>query len=135
MHSERTIYNYLDYSLFSARNIDLSRKVKYRPRKKQEDRFKVDKACRIGRTYEDFLSFLKMFPDTLVVEMDTVEGEKGGKVLLTIHFTEPQFMLAFIRNANTSRSVINIFRILLGKLGKEEFTRLTYVFYCDPSSP
>ena len=36
--------------------------------------------------------------------MDSVVGRVGGKVLLTLHFTVPQFMLAFIREANTSQS-------------------------------
>lgn len=162
MHSEKAIYNYLDYGLFFARNIDLPRKVRYRPRKKHEDNFKVDKACRIGRTYEDFISFMNEHPDTPVVEMDTVEGKKGGKVLLTIHFTDSQLMLAFIRDANTSRSVTEIFRMLLNTLGRnlfaklfqviltdngsefsnpkaiefdDEGNRLAHVFYCDPSSP
>jgi len=108
MHSERTIYNYVDYGLFTARNIDLPRKVVYRPRKKSADHFKVDKSCRVGRTYEDFLNFLKEHPDTPVVEMDTVEGTKGGKVLLTIHFIDSKFILTFIRDANTSQSVIEI---------------------------
>ncbi len=108
MHSERTIYNYVDYGLFTARNIDLPRKVVYRPRKKSADHFKVDKSCRVGRTYEDFLNFLKEHPDTPVVEMDTVEGTKGGKVLLTIHFIDSKSMLTFIRDANTSQSVIEI---------------------------
>ncbi|WP_363319125.1 hypothetical protein [Desulfosporosinus sp.] len=44
---------------------------------------------------------MKEHPDTPIVEMDSVEGVKGGKILLTIHFTDSQFMLAFIRNANT----------------------------------
>ncbi len=162
MLSEKTIYNYIDYGLFSALNIDLPRKVRYRPRKKHEDKFKVDKACRIGRTYDDFISFISTHLDTPVVEMDTVEGEKGGKLLLTIHYTDSQLMLAFIRDANTSRSVTEIFHVLLQKLGNEEFkrlfpviltdngsefsnpkaiefddegNRLTHVFYCDPSSP
>lgn len=34
MHSEKSIYNYIYFNLFSARNIDLPRKVVYRPRKK-----------------------------------------------------------------------------------------------------
>jgi len=162
MLSEKSLYNYIDYGLFSARNIDLPRKVRYRPRKKHEDKFKVDKACRIGRTYDDFISFISAHLDTPVVEMDTVEGEKGGKLLLTIHYIDSQLMLAFIRDANTSRSVTEIFQALLQKLGNEEFkrlfpviltdngsefsnpkaiefddegNRLTYVFYCDPSSP
>ena len=78
MHSEKSIYNYIDFNLFSARNIDLPRKVVYRPRKKSSNNFKVDKSCRIGRTYEDFLTFMKENPDTPVVEIDSVEGIKGG---------------------------------------------------------
>ena len=109
MHNEKAIYNYISYNLFSARNIDLPRKVSYRPRRKTTNHFKVDKACRIGRTYDDFLSFMENHPDTPVVQMDTVEGAKGGKVLLTIHFTNFQFMLAFLRDANTSQSIIDIF--------------------------
>lgn len=162
MHSEKSIYNYVDYSLFSARNIDLPRKVVYRPRKKKNSRFKVDKSCRIGRTYQDFLLFMKEHPDTPIVEIDSVEGTKGGKVLLTIHFTNSQFMLAFIREANTSRSVIDIFENLYWELGPDIFLELfpviltdngsefsnpeaiefdklgnpiTRVFYCDPSAP
>jgi len=41
MCSERTIYNYVNLNLFSARNVDLPRKVRYRPRKKASDPFKV----------------------------------------------------------------------------------------------
>ncbi|NLK27734.1 MAG: IS30 family transposase [Clostridiales bacterium] len=162
MHSDKTIYNYLDYNLFSARNIDLVRKVKYRPRKKSTTRFKVDKSCRIGRTYEDFLLFMKEHPDTPIVQMDSVEGTKGGKVLLTIHFTDPLFMLAFLRVSNTSQSVIDIFERLYWELRPDVFTKLfpviltdngsefsnpaaiefdkegnrrTHIFYCDPSAP
>lgn len=162
MHSEKSIYNYIDYSLFSARNIDLPRKVVYRPRKKNSSNFKVDKSCRIGRTYQDFLLFMKEHPDTPIVEMDSVEGTKGGKVLLTIHFTDSQFMLAFIRDSNTSRSVIDVFQNLYWELAPDVFLELfpviltdngsefsnpeaiefdklgnpiTRIFYCDPSAP
>ena len=162
MCSDKTIYNYINYNLFTARNIDLVRKVKYRPRKKSAIRFKVDKSCRIGRTYEDFLLFMKEHPDTPIVQMDSVEGTKGGKVLLTIHFTDSQFMLAFLRDSNTSQSVIDIFKKLCLELRADVFTELfpviltdngsefsnpsaiefdeegnrrTYIFYCDPSSP
>ena len=162
MHSEKSVYNYIDDNLFSARNIDLPRKVVYRPRKKSVTNFKVDKSCRIGRTYEDFLSYMKEHLDTPVVEIDSVEGTKGGKVLLTIHFTSSQFMLAFIRDANTSQSVIDIFEDLYWELGPDIFLKLfpviltdngsefsnpkaieydklgnprTRIFYCDPSAP
>ena len=151
MCSEKTIYNYIDSNLLSVKNLDLPRKVAYRKRKLSSVSFKVDKSCRN-----------KSNPDIPIVQMDSVEGTKGGKVLLTIHFTVPQFMLAFIRDANTSRSVRDVFNELYTKLGSEIFSllfpviltdngsefsdpssiefdsygnRRTYIFYCDPSSP
>jgi len=162
MCSEKTIYNYIDCNLFSARNIDLTRKVKYRLRKNKKVRFKIDKACRIDRTYNDFVAYMAEHPDTPIVEIDSVEGIKGGKVLLTIHFTASEFMLAYIRDANDSQSVINIFnrlylelrpdvyldlfQLLLGDNGSEfsnpkaiEFdgqeNRRSRLYYCDPSAP
>ncbi|MGO5111256.1 IS30 family transposase, partial [Clostridium sporogenes] len=116
MCSEKTIYNYIDACLFDVRNIDLPRKVKFRERYKKPE-FKVDKSCRIGRNYEDFSAFIKKNPDTAVVQMDSVIGNKGGKCLLTIHFVDCSLMLAFLRDANTSKSVTDIFNQLDKKLG------------------
>jgi hypothetical protein len=53
--------------------------------------------------------------------MDTVEGVKSGNVLLTIHFTDSRFMLAFLRAANTAASVTEIFDSLYEILGHELF--------------
>jgi IS30 family transposase len=102
MFDERTLYNYVDYGIISAKNIDMPRVVRMSKRKSRRI-FKVDKGCRIGRTYNDFVAFIQNHPCFPIVEMDSVEGTKGGKVLLTLHFTIPQFMLAFIRDANTSQ--------------------------------
>lgn len=161
MCSEKTLYNYIDATLFDVRNIDLPRKVKYRPRYKKPD-FKVDRGCWNGRTYDDFKEYMKKHPESTVVQMDTVIGSKGGKVLLTIHFVEISFMLAFLREANTSQSVIDVFHSLRSILGRNDFLRMfpviltdngsdfsnpkaiefdldglpqTRIFYCDPSSP
>ncbi len=162
MCSEKTIYNYIDACLFDVRNIDLPRKVKFRERYKRPE-FKVDKGCRIGRNYEAFGSYIDKNPDTAVVQMDSVIGTKGGKCLLTIHFVDTSFMLAFLREANTSKSVIDIFNYLDKSLGKDLFNQLfpviltdngsefsnpkaiehrksfpslrTHVFYCDAGSP
>ncbi|MFT8314838.1 MAG: IS30 family transposase [Clostridium sp.] len=163
MCSEKTIYNYIDACLFDVRNIDLPRKVKFRERYKKPE-FKVDKGCRIGRNYEDFNVFLNKNPDISVVQMDSVIGTKGGKCILTIHFVESSLMLAFLRDANTSQSVIDIFNMLEKDLGEELFRKLfsiiltdngsefsnpkaieyrheprfglrTHVFYCDAGSP
>lgn len=161
MISESTLYRLVNYNVFTARNIDLARKVRFSKRKAKKN-FKVDKGCRIGRTYEDFKDFMETFPDLPITEIDSVEGNKGGKVLLTIHFVKAEFMLAFLRDANDSRSVISIFERLYLELSPELFTILmpvllgdngsefsnpvaieqdlqgnerTHLFYCDPSAP
>lgn len=161
MVSKSTLYRFVDYNLFSARNIDLPRKLHYKPRKYKKT-FKVDKSCRIGRNLECCQKFMEEHPHLPLTEMDSVEGIKGGKVLLTIHFVKSELMLAFIRNFNDSQSVIDVINKLYLKLGPELFMTLipvllgdngsefsnplaiefdsrkkrrTYVFYCDPSSP
>lgn len=162
MCSEKTLYTYIDNNLLTARNIDLPRKVRLRPRKAKPVPLKVDKACRIGRTWKDYCDYRSLHPDTPVVQIDSVEGIKGGKVLLTIHFVNSSLMLAFLRDSNDSQSVIDIFDrlylqlrpdifmdlfpVILADNGSEfsnpsriEFdsqgNRRTHLFYCDPSAP
>ena len=130
---EKTIYNYIDDCLLDVRNIDLPRKVRFRVRRHKPE-FKVDKACRIGRTYNDFEAFIGKNPDTAVVQMDSVIGSVGGKCLLTIHFVQSSFMLAFLRDANTSQSVIDIFNTLDIQLGPKVFSRLFPVILTDNGS-
>ena len=161
MVSESTIYRLVAYNLFEARNIDMPRKVRYAPRKKRKD-YKVDKKCRIGRTLEDYKRFMEEHPNLPVTQMDSVEGQKGGKVLLTIHFVQAECMLAFLRDTNDSKSVIESINRLYKALGPERFASImpillgdngsefsnptaiefdsdkkqrTHVFYCDPSAP
>ena len=133
MFDERSIYNYIDAGLLSVGNLDLPRKVRYRVRKKKRQ-VRVDKRCHIGRTYEDFLAYLHICPDTSVVEMDSVEGRKGGKVLLTIYFRNCELMLAFLRDANTARSVSGIFETLDRTLGRDCFKTLFPVILTDRGS-
>jgi IS30 family transposase len=111
MVSESTVYRLIESGILVARNIDLARKVRFRKRKKKKD-LKVDKACRLERTYQDFTKYMEENPDTPVTELDSVEGVKGGKVLLTIHFVKAEMMLAFLRDYNDSQSVIDIFNKL-----------------------
>ena len=95
-------------------------------------------------------------------QLDSVEGIKGGSLLLTIHFVLPKLQLAFLRDANDSKSVTDIFDALYKLLGFENFTKIlpicladngtefsdhfgieadsdgvirSRLFYCDPSSP
>lgn len=130
---ERTIYNYVDAGLLSVGNIDLPRKVRYKVRKKKPP-VRVDKQCHLGRTYEDFLEYTASNPDVPIVEIDSVEGRKGGKVLLTVFFRNSNLMLAFLRDRNTARSVTEVFEWLYETLGHEQYCRLFPIILTDRGS-
>ena len=161
MCSERTIYNHLKDGLLAAGPLDLPRMVRMRPRKRSSEK-KVDRHCYEGRTYEDFLRFTTDHPDVPVVEMDSVIGRKGGKVLLTMFFRSSNLILAFLRNDNTARTVQEVIDWLYDSLGKDIYCNLfpviltdrggefsnptaierdaddklrSLVFYCDPGAP
>jgi IS30 family transposase len=134
MVCERTLYNYIDNQILSTKNIDLPRKVRYRPRKKIKMGYKVDKECLGGRRYDDYLEFIEKNKDISIVQMDTVEGKKGGKVLLTIHFIDSSFMLMLLRDANDSKSVTAWFEWIYNAVGKNEFKRLFPVILTDNGS-
>ena len=74
MVSDRTLYKYINNSLFSARNIDMPRTVRMRSRKNKSQALNIDKDCRKGRTYEDFLKSMEENPDSVVCEGDSVEA-------------------------------------------------------------
>ena len=57
MKSERTLYAYINKGLFTARNLDMPRTVRMRPRKNVSKNLKVDKSCRIGRDFSCFQTF------------------------------------------------------------------------------
>lgn len=123
--SERTLYQYVNSGLLKpVGRFDLPMAVKMKPRMRKDVAHKVDRKCREGRTQEDFKTFMAMHPGLDVVEMDSVEGEKGGKVLLTLNLNICAFMMAFVREANTSQSVIDIFNALEKTFGLELFRKL-----------
>ncbi len=162
MKSERTLYAYINSGLFTARNMDMPRTVRMRPRKNVSKNLKVDKACRLGRDFSCFHTYLEEHPDLSIRQIDSVEGSKGGAVLLTIHFVEQGLQLAFLRQHNDSQSVIDIFNRLYLELRPDIFIELfpvlladngsefsnpsaiesdtqgnprTKMFYCNPSAP
>lgn len=158
--SEKTLYRYVGGGLVKAKNIDMPRVCRIKPRKSKPAEHKIDKSCRIGRTYADFIAFTEQ-SGIRAVEIDSVIGRVGGKVLLTLLWKSCDFMLAFLRDRNTSQSVIDIFNNLYETLGNDCFrslfpallgdngsefsnpkaiesapdgTQRTGMFYCDPYS-
>jgi len=160
--NQKTVYRYIAGGLLRAKNGDMPRVCRLKPRKRKPVEHKIDTKCRVGRTYADFKAFMDANPGTPVVEMDSVIGRVGGKCLLTLQFTGLGFMLAALRERNDAQSVIDFFNrvweiteaiqpglfmrlfpVLLTDNGGEfsnplaiEFapdgTRRTRIFYCDP---
>lgn len=156
---EKTLYNYIDLGALSVKNIDLPKKVAYKVRNVHKTEIE-DPSCFEGRTYKDFLDFMKHHPDTHVVEMDTVVGCEGSrKVLLTLHFDNCSFMAAFLLDSKEAKRVEAVFDRLEKKMSTFEFclafpliltdrggefahpealecgqdnTIRTSVYYCDP---
>jgi IS30 family transposase len=125
MISDKTLYKYIAMGLFDAKTTDLRRAVKMRPRKHKRQ-VKIDRKCRLDRTYADFMEFIEKHPDMEVPQMDTVIGAKGRgeKCLLTIHFPKSEVLLAFLRDANTAKSVTDIFERMKLDLGYNRFLEL-----------
>ena len=153
--SVRSVYNYLDMGLLTARNVDLKRKVKFKPRKVHKSQIS-DRRVFNGRTYADFQQLhLESF-----VEMDTVHSAVGSsKTLLTFFFTREKLFLAFLMNRNTEGSVRLVLNRLEKRFGTFDFLTLfeyiltdrgaefgdpdsletgvtgiqrTNIYYCDP---
>lgn len=121
--SVRTMYTYLDSGLFTARNMDLKRKPRFKPHKCHKTQI-TDRSVFTGRTYADFRS---LNPD-VHVEMDTVHSSRESrKTRLTFFFPKEKLFLAFLMNRCTKGSVRLVFNHLERRLGTHGFLS---VFEC-----
>jgi IS30 family transposase len=85
--------------------------VKFKARK-QYKADSVPKSVRVGRTYDDFLSFIEENEVNSWVEMDTLIGRVGGKVIMTFDFTFCNFMFGLLLNDKTAAEAAFRIRIL-----------------------
>lgn len=158
---ERTIARLVESGLLRAGVLDQQRKCSLKPRKSKPKEMKIDSKCRIGRTYADYQRFLQENQVSSIVQMDTVYGEVGGKVLFTLIFQQAELMIAFLCENRTAFCILEKLRFLWNGLGEKTFaerfqvlltdngsefsnpkaiefredgSRRTYVFYCDPGA-
>ena len=128
--SVRTLYTYLDEGLFTARNIDLKRKVKFKPRKCHNTQIK-DRTVFQGRMYTDF----QALSSDHWTEMDTVHSSnESKKVLLTFFLKREKLFLAFLMNRCTKGAVRAVFDRLEKKLGTYDFLCLFHTLLTDRGS-
>ena len=99
--SKSSAYRHLHRGYLSVSKTDFPRVVKFKARK-QHRVDSVPKALREGRAYSDFLSFIDERGIRSWVEMDTVIGRLGGKVIMTFDFTLGNFMFGLLLDNKTA---------------------------------
>ena len=99
--SVSSVYRYIKAGYYSIGLIDLPRAVKFKARNEKKSEF-VPYWAKQGRTYADFLEFISQNDDVSVVQLDTVIGETGGKVIMTIHFVNTDFMVGLLMDNKTA---------------------------------
>ena len=99
--SKSAVYRNLHKGYLSVSAIEFPRVVKFRPRRSKPAEY-IPKAAKVGRTYADFLALTEENEISSWVEMDTVIGRVGGKVILTLHFTFCNFMTGILLDNKSS---------------------------------
>lgn len=99
--SVSSVYRYIKSGYYSIGLLDLPRAVKFKARNEKKSEF-VPYWAKQGRTYADFLEFISQNDDVSVVQLDTVIGEIGGKVIMTIHFVNTDFMVGLLMDNKTA---------------------------------
>ena len=160
--SKSTVYRHIAKGYYTISPLDLPRAVKFKARKKDSPDY-VPKGVRIGRTYEDFLAFMEENPYGNVVEMDTVIGRPGGKLIMTFQFVNVDFMFGILLDNKTAPEAGNkitglktklrengiafgnVFPVILTDNGGEfsnvaafennlDGEKETSLFFCDPNA-
>ena len=163
--SKSSVYRHIEKGYYTISKIDLPRAVKFKPRKVNPPQY-VPKGVKIDRCYDDFLAFITENPSLsgTYIEMDTVIGRPGGKVIMTFQFVNVDFMFGILLDNKTAAEAAMkitalkqlltaagysfgvLFPVLLTDNGGEfanvsafendtDGNRETRLFFCDPNSP
>ena len=157
--SSSTVYRHIRKGYLSIAPIDLARAVKFKERRKSKLP-SIPKEAKKGRSYEDFLNYLALKQLNSWLEMDTVMGRMGGKVLLTFNLSFCNFIFARLLDNKTvlevtkhlydikntlhqaDKDFFQLFPVILTDNGGE-FARVddiemdvrgeSKLFFCDPN--
>ena len=161
--SKSSVYRYIDKGYYSISRIDLPRAVKFKARRKNPPDY-VPKGLKIGRSYQDFLAFMQDHSSLSVVEMDTVVGRIGGKLIMTFQFTSLGFMFGLLLDNKSAPEAASKISDLKHRLAAHGFSfgdicpvlltdnggefsdvfafendpsgaKETSLFFCDPNAP
>ena len=102
--SSSTVYRHIRKGYLSIAPIDLARAVKFKERRKS-NLPSIPKEAKKGRSYENFQNYLSLNQLNCWLEMDTVMGRMGGKVLFTFNLSFCNFIFARLLDNKTALEV------------------------------
>ena len=102
--SSSTVYRHIRKGYLSIAPIDLARAVKFKERRKSKLP-SIPKEAKKGRSYVDFQNYLALNQLDSWLEMDTVLGRMGGKILLTFNLSFCNFIFARLLENKTALEV------------------------------
>lgn len=159
--STSTIYRWIENKVLTTKNIDLKRKVRYKPRITEKPKAKpLNYNYLNGRKFEDFQEYFLNNPSSNIWQMDTIEGIKGKSATLSLLHTKSNLQLFFKIPRKTQAYIISVFENIKKHLSPEIFKEifeciltdngtefmdplsieidsitgeiLTKIFYCEP---
>lgn len=133
--SVRSLYRYVEDGLFEVANIDLPKKVVYKPRKKKKV-LKLPPEAKKDLMFSDFIEFVGNNEVNEIVQVDIVEGKKTDtKCLLTLYFTSSKLMLIWLLPRRSAKLVVAVFdRIEIRLKNFDDFKKLFQVVLFDNGS-
>lgn len=133
--SIQSFYKYVHKGYFTSINDEmLTRSFSYKPRNKKETvkTISKDNIIKKGRKFTDFENYIKLNPESNIVEMDTVIGKfEDNKCIMTLYFKNSKLMLMFLIKKYKPSEVTKIFNNLRNTLGDDLYKKMFEVILTD----
>lgn len=130
MVSENTIRNYVNKGLFNVNLLDTIR-PRFTSKTSKKKRIIRNTELLLGRTYEDYLEYIKD-NESLIVQLDTVIGKLiDKKKILTIHWPSFHFQFGIILDSLNPINVNNSLIKLKTKIGDDLYRILFQTIITD----
>ena len=128
--SVTSLYSYINKGLLSVKNIDLKRKTRYKKRLKKSIR-QITYNYLNHRYYEDFIECISSRSNLYIRELDTIEGRKGGKAVMSLLNRTSNLQLFFLINSIDQDEIIRIFDYIKEEIGDTDFKKYFQVILTD----
>ena len=118
--SVSTVYRYINAGYLKTKKIDLPYACTYKKRKKSNKKYEYrenTKINRSNRTFLDYLSYSRRFPNLYTVQMDFLGSIKSdSKSILTLTIPTIHFVMLFIIENPNSKKIVDVFNYLATEL-------------------